>query len=182
MESKKTVDEDKHPFLFSVGSRMAYNVDCDYYKCKHYLWIAYDFHNRKKQAASSDPLTIAKEFIDGVVTLDRHSDQINRNVAGILYGAEEMLRKKLIDEKTRDKIITTIKMAVRTDFLPVAYVINTKKVNERIKKVSSDKTARKGTPEYLLYDLSKGEYQLVDLSVLLEAAHEFPRRSLDYHE
>ena len=170
-----SIDINLHPFLFSTGTLLAYTIDNDCYNGRHFVWCALSCDSRT-QAASSNPLNIARRFIEDVVSLDRHSDKINQNIAGILNGAKTLFEKGIIDKETRTQVKAKVNNAVPTDFLPVMYVIDTKKVLPRIIEVPPAKIASKLSPEYKITDLTAGEYELIDVAQLISAAHSVPRR------
>jgi hypothetical protein len=170
-----TIDVNQYPFLFSAGTVLAYNIDNDCYGGKHFVWCALSCDSRS-QAASSNPLSIARRLIEDVVSLDRHSDKINQNIAGILNGAKILSENGKIDRQTLLKVKMMVKTAVPTDFLPVIYVIDTNKVNKRIIEVPPSSTASKLSPEYKITDLVDSEYELIDVAQLVTAAHSIPRR------
>ena len=169
------IDVHDHPYLFSTGTLLAYNIDNDCYGGKHFVWCALSCNSRS-QAASSNPFTIARRLIEDVFTLDEHSDKINQNIAGILNGAKTLYNHRVIDNKTRKRVNEIVKHAVRSDFLPVIYVINTHKVNSRIIEVPPIATARRLSPEYKLTDLHDGEFELINVAQLIFAATEGPGR------
>ena len=170
-----SIDVNDHPYLFSTGTVLAYNVDKDCYGGKHFVWCALSCNSRS-QAASSNPLTIARRLIEDVFSLDTHSDKINQNIAGILNGAKILYNNGIIDSKTRKRVNRKVKDAVPSDFLPVIYVIDTRKVNSRIIEVPPIATASKLSPEYKLTDLKYGEFKLVDVAQLIHTATNVPRR------
>lgn len=163
------IDVDKHPYLFSTTTKLADSIDNLFYERKHYVWVALYFDNLDKQAASSNPLTRATDYAKGVMTLDRHSDIILGNIAGVLNGVKYMYNSKKIDKKTRDAITAKINTASFEDFFPMVYVIDTRKVNSRIVPVEPSETARATSPEYKIFDLQDGEFELLDLSDIVKA-------------
>lgn len=172
------IDVNEYPFLFSTTTRIAKNIDEVFYDGKHFVWIALKFDD-KTQAANSNPLTIADSFIREVTTYDGHHDKINANVVGILNGAKEMFRLKKIDKNKRNQIMVRVNIATYDEFLPLLYVIDTKKVASRIIEVPPDEAAKPNSPEYKLLDLQEGEYELIDLAEMVGAATKVMNRRIN---
>ncbi len=173
-----TIDVDKYPFLFSTTTRIAKNIDEDFYNGNHFVWIALKFDD-KKQAANSNPLTIANNFIREVATYDGHHDRINANKVGMMNGAMEMYKHKKISKKERKQIMTRIEISTYDEFLPLLYIIDTKKVASRIIEVPPDKAAKPDSPEYKLLDLHENEYELIDLAEIVGAATRIERKRIE---
>ena len=172
-----TIDVDKYPFLFSTTTRIAKNIDEDFYNGNHFVWIALKFDD-KSQAANSNPLTIANNFIREVTTYDGHHDKINANKVGIMNGATVMCRLKKIKLKEKMQIMTRVKIATYDEFLPLLYVIDTRKVAARIIEVPPNEAAKPDSPEYKLYDLHEGEFELIDLADVIGAATKIERKRI----
>lgn len=172
------INIDEHPFLFSTTTRFAYNIDNDFYGGKHYVWVALKFDDLDVQAANSNPLTIANNFIREVATTDGHCDRINANIVGVRNGARIMSQMGKIDQDTKQRIINRIKDAYYEDFLPLVYVVNTKKIASRIIEVPPDEAALPTSPEYKILDLQAGEYELIDLGRVIKASRRLVRRRL----
>ena len=168
------IDSDRYPLLFSTTTKLAYDIDNFYYGRKHYVWVALYVDNLDIQAASSNPMTIASDFAKGIVTQDTHNEKIVGNIAGVLNGVNYMYRAKKISSKTRKSIIARLNSATFDDFYPMFYVIDTKKVNARIVPVPAKEGARASSPEYKIFDLQDGEFELIDLSEIVKAGKRIP--------
>lgn len=164
-----TIDADKHPFLYSTTTKLAHDIDNFYYNRKHYVWVALYVDNLDVQAASSNPLTIAADFAKGIVTVDRHNEKILGNIVGVRNGVQYMFESKKIDRKAKKAITAMLQNARFEDFYPMIYIIDTKKVNSRIVPVPPKEGARASSPEYKIFDLQEGEYELIDLSEIIKA-------------
>ncbi|MGN1367968.1 MAG: hypothetical protein ACI4WX_03795 [Aristaeellaceae bacterium] len=165
-----------HPFLFSTTTKFAYNIDNDFYGGKHYVWAALKFDDLEEQAANSNPLTIANNFIKEVITTDGHCDRINANIVGVRRGAAMMLRSGAIDQQTQKRISNRINDAYYEDFLPLVYVIDTSKVASRIIEVPPAYAALPNSPEYKIMDLQSGEYELIDIARIITDTRKLKRR------
>ena len=175
------IDINLYPFLFSTTTRFAYNVDNDFYNGKHFVWVALKFDDLYSQAANSNPLTIANNFIREVVTTDGHCDRIAANMVGVSNGAKRMCENGIINAETRKLIEYRIRDAVFEDFLPLVYIINTSKVKDRIIEVPPALAAKPDSPEFKIIDLENGEYELIDLGEIIRAARTLVRRRIYYH-
>lgn len=164
-----TIDSDRYPLLFSTTTKLAYNIDNYYYGRKHYVWVALYVDNLDIQAASSNPITIAADFAKGIVTKDRHNEKILGNIVGVRNGVQFMYKAERISKKTKDAIISKINDATFEDFYPMLYIIDTKKVSSRIVPVPAKDGARASSPEYKIFDLQDGEYELIDMSEIIKA-------------
>ena len=124
--------------------------------------------------------TIAINFIQEAATYDRHSVQIKQNIAGITRGAKVMKEHGAINGRLRNQIIRRLDAATYDDFLPLIYVIDTRKVAARIIPVPPDEAARPDTPEYKILDLRDDEYTVIDLAEIVSITRSFPSRRVDF--
>lgn len=175
---KYAIDPKKHPFLFSVGTRCAYNIDNDFYKGKHFMWLALSFDDLDHQAESSNPLTKAENFIKEVVSEDGDCDSIYQNIAGIVKGVKAKHSANDITDEERNTIFNRLADITTADFLPYLYIVDTRKVASRIIEVPPDQAARRTMSEYKIFDLVEGEFELVDLGAAVNAAKRVRRRRL----
>lgn len=161
-----SIDINEHPFMFSVGTKLAYSIAKRYYGNVHYVWCAVDFDN-KKQPPTSNPLTIAKRWMSIVIGGDRHATEVDSNKAGILSGAKAKYDDKIIDAKQLKIIKQMVATAEYEAFFPVLYVIETKKVYDRSIEVDVKNRASDRSIEYKIVDLSENEFQLIDFYSLV---------------
>ena len=161
------IDFENTPFLFSIGTSFAYKINHMYYDNVHYVWCTTHFDD-KKQPVTSRPQSICKRFFDQVVTGDRHTREIADNKAGILRGAQAKLEAGVINDEQYDEICQLVNLAHYEDFFPVLYIIDGRKVgNARCKEVDKKDRASDTSIEYKIFDLTEGEYELVDFKSLL---------------
>ena len=78
----------QYPFLFSVGTQLAYSIDNLYYGGVHYVWCTTSL-NDPSQPPTSNPVTIAKRWLSIVANVDEHAGVVYENMSGILRGAKE---------------------------------------------------------------------------------------------
>lgn len=161
------IDTDKVPFMFSVGTKLAYKIAKRYYGNIHYVWCAFDFNN-KKQPPTSNPLTIAKRWMSIAVGGDRHVKEIDDNKAGILAGAMAKYKAGIINSTQRSEIEQIVSLADYEAFCPVLFVIDTKKVAGRSIEVDVKDRASDHSIEYKVIDLAEDEFQLIDIYSLVD--------------
>lgn len=161
------LDFNDNPFLFSIGTLFSYRINKRYYGDVHYVWCT-TFFNDKKQPVTSNPQSICKRFLEQVISGDRHAKEIDDNKAGILRGAQAKLNAGVIDDAQYDEICKLVNLANYEDFFPVLYIIDAKKVgNKRCIEVDTKDRASDTSVEYRIFDLSEGEFVLLDFKNLL---------------
>ena len=155
------LDEEKTPFLFSVGTELAYKIAKRYYK-SHYVWCSPFFDNRT-QAVTSNPASICNQYLSVISTGDRHSEVIDNNKAGILTGATKKYEAGIIDKKQLETIQNAVAAAEYSSFMPVVYVIMTSKIKNKCCEVFGNEKASDESIEYRIEDLQPDEFQLIDI-------------------
>ena len=156
----------KAPLLYSVGTKLAYKINNRYYKGAHYVWCA-DSFDSKKQPPTSNPCTIIKRFLEQICSGDRHTVEINNNIAGILKGAKAKFEDGVIDEAQYKEIRTLVSLADYKAFFPVLYIIETRKVQSKCNAVPIKDRASDDSFEYKIVSLQNGEYHIVDFEPIL---------------
>ena len=154
-------------FLFSVGSKFSFIIDQRYYKGTHFVWCTTEF-DRKGQPITSNPMSICKRYLEQILTGDRHTVEIKKNIAGIIRGAQEKLDEGIINNEQFDEICSLANLTRYEDFFPIIYIIDKKKVGkERCIEIEKEKRASDDSIEFLITNLSAGEYDTIDLQKLL---------------
>ena len=169
------IDPSIMPFLFSVGTRISYRIAKDYYGNVQYVWCSPKF-DLLEQPPTSNPMTIARRYIEQIRTGDRHAKEIDANKTGILSGAKVKFNAKIIDQKQKDEIYSIIALAKYEDFFPVLFVIDSKKVAEKCKIVESTEKATDLSQEFLIENLLPDEYELIDFKKLFDGVILFADR------
>ncbi|MBQ3166501.1 MAG: hypothetical protein IJC01_04100 [Clostridia bacterium] len=159
--------------LYSINSRLAYNINKRYYK-KHYVWCATKFNTNDNPVAdrnnpdSSNPFEILKTFNEEIkkVLKDLHHTPhfLIERLNGVLYGLEinrdclgEELCKDLSENIKQQRDNNTIWQQLK----PVIYVIPYSLVKDRITPVPPSKTAGILSEEYILTDLKDEEFDVI---------------------
>lgn len=124
------VDVKRSPFLYSVGTQLAYKIAKRYYGNVHYVWCTTEF-NSSKQPPTSNPAKICKRYLEQITTGDRHTKEIENNMAGILKGAQAKLNCGIISKKEYDDIRSIVSVAEYEAFFPMLYIVESKKVKDR---------------------------------------------------
>lgn len=161
--SRRTI---KAPLLYSVGTKLAYKINNRYYKGSHYVWCA-DSFNSKEQPPTSNPCTIIKRYLEQISSGDRHTVEINNNIAGILKGAKAKLEDGVIDEVQYEEIRALVSLADYKAFFPMLYIIETNKVRNKCNAVPTKDRASDDSFEYKITSLQNGEYHIVDFEPIL---------------
>lgn len=170
------------PVLYSLGTRLAYKIDNEFYSRKHFVWCTIHFHS-DKQAPSSNPYTLAKRFLSQVLSGDRHDPFIKSNAIGILRGAKAHFENGTISPIQYNTIKQIVSLAEYKHFMPILYIIDTKKVAGRVKIVESNKKANNSSVELIVEDLKDDEFEIIDFSRLLDDyVHPYEGRYISYEE
>jgi hypothetical protein len=94
---------------------------------------------------------------------DHHSSKIEQNKAGIIKGANIKKSKGIITKSQEDDIVDIVNAAEIEDFRPLIYIIPTDKVEKIIKPVSYKYKADKFSQEYIIEELDKDLFDIIDL-------------------
>ena len=165
------IDPSKTPILFSVCTKKAYDINSEYYKGLHYVWCA-PFFSDPLQPPTSNPYSIYTVLQDIILHRDIHAKEISDNKAGLLRGASAREKQGLITAEERDIISYLIDKDLNTDhFFPVIYVIPVVKLDNyerRCEKQPKQNCASGISEEYIIRDLKRGEFYLIDLTATLD--------------
>lgn len=161
-----SIKPSKDPFLFSAGTLLAYKIAKTYYSDVHYVWCTTEFHSQS-QAVTSNPLSICRRLLEISTTGDRHAKEINNNKAGILVGAKEKLKSGIITPSQYRKINNYVSCADYGAFLPVLYIIDSRKVKAKCIEVLPKEKASDSSIEYKIIDLHNEDFQILQFKDLL---------------
>lgn len=165
---------DKVPLLYSAGTLLAYKIAKRYYK-KHFVWCTTDFSS-KKQPVTSNPQTICRRYLEQIITSDRHTVEIDKNIVGILTGAKINFDKGIINEEQYNKIKNMVACAEYESFFPVIYIIYTERVKHKCRRASKEECASDTSLEYKIEDLEDGEFSIISLYDILYGLIDFDNR------
>ena len=154
------MDIEKNSFLYSVGTQLAYKIAKRYYKNIHYVWCTTEFDSLK-QPPTSNPATICRRYLEQIVTGDRHTKEIENNIAGILKGAKAKLSSGVISKKEYNEIRSIVSVAEYEAFFPILYIVDSKKVKDRCVKVLLQERASDDAVEYKIEDLREDEFEII---------------------
>lgn len=165
---KGELKNEENAIMYSVGTWCAHQVNKHYYQNVHYVWCALSFDNLN-QAATSNPKTICRRYMEQVLSADRHAEEIERNIAGILRGAQIKFEEGVITLQEKSEIHKLVNAAKYGDFLPVIYVIDCSKIEKkRFKRIKREECANDESAEFVISDLHEGEYELISIRSLLQ--------------
>ncbi len=151
----------KSPILYSMATRLAYNIAKYYYHNKHFVWCTTNF-DADEQAPTSNPYTIGQMYLSHAIHEDRHSKIITNNIAGILRGANEKYKESVIDKNIYARIKQIVNCAGYDDFAPILFIIDAQKVREKCIEVPLEERASSNSIEYIIKDLSAEDFQIID--------------------
>lgn len=155
--------------LYSANTWLAYFISQTYYDEKHYVWC-----NRYPNSCwlpsgidplppSSSPGDIYLALHEDVRARDRHSAKIEQNKNGIRTGADAKLAQGVVTEDQVAEINKIVGKADLIDFRPLLYVIPYETVASRIEFVDIDHRANLYHQEYLIADLTRAEFEVIEL-------------------
>ncbi len=160
------LDVNKTPFLYSVGTQLAYKIEKKYYGNIHYVWCTTEF-NSSKQPPTSNPATICKRYLEQITTGDRHTKEIENNIVGILKGARAKLNSGVINKSTYNEIRSIVSAAEYEAFFPIIYIIDSKKVKNKYIEVVVRERASDDAVEYRIEDLKENEFEIISFKDIL---------------
>ena len=160
------LDIKNNPFLYSIGTQLAYKIAKRYYKNIHYVWCTTEF-NSSKQPPTSNPATICKRYLEQITTGDRHTKEIENNIAGILKGAKAKLNSGVISKKEYNEIRSIVSAAEYEAFFPILYIVESKKIKDRYVEVVVEERASDDAVEYKIEDLKENEFEIISFKDIL---------------
>lgn len=156
----------KNPFLYSVGTQLAYKIAKRYYGNVHYVWCTPEF-NSLTQPLTSNPATICKRYLEQISTGDRHTKEIENNIVGILKGAKAKLNSGVIGKSEYNDIRSIVSVAEYEAFFPVLYIVESKKVKDRCIEVVVGDKASDNAVEYKVENLKEDEFEIISFKDFL---------------
>lgn len=156
----------KNPFLYSVGTQLAYKIAKRYYGNVHYVWCTTEF-NSLTQPPTSNPATICKRYLEQISTGDRHTKEIENNIVGILKGAKAKLNSGVIGKSEYNDIRSIVSAAEYEAFFPVLYIVESKKVKDRCIEVVVGDKASDNAVEYKVENLKEDEFEIISFKDFL---------------
>ena len=162
------LDIRKTPFLYSMGTQLAFKIAKMYYGNIHYVWCTTEFNDSLRQPPTSNPATIGRRYLEQICTGDRHAVEIANNAAGILRGAKVKLDNGIIGKKEYREIRNIVSGAEYAAFFPVLYIIESRKVKDRCREVPIPDRASNDAVEYQIVDLREDEFKAIFFKDILE--------------
>jgi hypothetical protein len=102
-----------------------------------------------------------------MTTGDRHTKEIENNIAGILRGALEKYNNGVITKQQYQDIKNIVSVAEYEAFYPVVYVIESKRVYEKCIEVAKSDRASDEAIEYKIVDLKEDEFEIISFKDFL---------------
>ena len=164
---------DNIPVLYSVGTKLAYQINEFYYGGIHYVWCAESF-NSHSQPPTSNPLTIMKRYLEICLKRDRHCYEISDNLSGIQRGAKAKFDAGIIDKEQRRNIQRLITASKWDAFMPVLYIIPTHLVQSKCIEVPLKDRASNDSYEYKILELKSDEFQAIPIEDFFQSLIPIP--------
>lgn len=152
----------KEKMLYSQVTKIAYEIEQDYYGGIHYVWCCDMPTYGPSQPPTSDPIERCQRIISAIYSNDRHEALIEENKKSIRNGALYKCRDKVISNAQRKEITVKIKGAKIRDFSPLLLIIDYEKVRTRLIPVDPSDKASDISEEYKIIDLRNDEFDIVD--------------------
>jgi hypothetical protein len=155
--------------LYSAGTWLAYAIAQQYYRGEHYVWCTRYFDRRDADAAdglippTSCPADIYHSLWDEVERGDLHSAKVKDNRVGIVRGAIEQHKARIIPTAQKREIIAIAEAAETSMFRPVIYVIPYPGVQKLVRRVAVSKRANPMAEELIIERLPRRLFGIIEL-------------------
>jgi hypothetical protein len=163
-----TLNDIKHPILYSTMTTLAYNINKKYYGDKHHMWCTPYFGSDYQSPhftvpPSSSPIEIYNTLKKEIEGSDFHNTKIKLNRKGIRKGADMMLKLGTITQEAHDEIITISKLASNEQFRPLLCVISRIEAVPYYQKVDIKNRANPLSHEYILSNLPHETFDIIKI-------------------
>lgn len=160
---------DKPTLLFSVNTYLAFLIAQKYYEKIHYAWFATQFDYGNQQPASSNPRSICRDILEAIASNDHHCEKLERIKNGILDGAHEKLKNKVINENQELEIRALVQKSDEelNLLLPVVFIARWENLIGICEKMGPEKIASPTSVEYLSRELPRAAFDIIDMNKLL---------------
>ena len=162
-------EADNPTLLFSVITYLAYAIAQKYYNQIHYAWFATQFDYGNQQPASSNPRSICHDILEAVASNDHHCEKLRRIKINIMNGASAKLKNKVINEDQELEIRALVqKSDEELDLLlPVVFIAQWDSVKGICEKKGPGEIASPTSIEYLIRELPRTAFDIIDMKKLL---------------
>jgi hypothetical protein len=165
-----TTNLGKYTVLYSTNTWIAYFIAEEFYQRHHYVWCTPHFDPRQKGRdsavpPSSSPFEMYWSLLEATSRGDEHSSKIRENQVGILRGASAKRRAKVINDGQEERIRAVVERAKSMDFRPLLYVIPVANVSKRLREPSPKDKAHPLSAEYVIDDLPREFFDVIELGV-----------------
>jgi hypothetical protein len=154
--------------LYSCNSWLSWAIAERFFGGLHYCWCspyydARDSARHIKIPPSSSPAELRTLLSEDVARGDLHSPLIERHRRGILVGAKERRRERLISKATQSEIGKIVNAATSADFGPLLYLIPFARVRRLARPVDMSHRAHPMSAEFLIKRLPREYFDVVRL-------------------
>jgi hypothetical protein len=154
--------------LFSAGTLLACRINEKYYRGKHWVMCSAYFSRQSVpplgavvMPPSSTPHDICQTLRDDIANGDTHSAKIQKARVGILTGAQNKLRARVITQQQFAEIEVIVQQAPLGEFSPVVYLIPFAGVRNIAQPVPVPQRAHPFSPEFLIPELDRSLFEVV---------------------
>lgn len=153
---------EKPLLLYSTNTYLKFRLQEDY-RGVHHVWCSPIFSASTRgryelgagQPPTSDPASIYRDLYQAVAKTDEHCDKIASQKKTLLALAELWCTDK--------HMAAIVSKARFPEWRPLLFVIPYSRVEARIKEVERDRRAS-SEPEYIIEDLIRGEFDILELT------------------
>ncbi len=139
-------------FLVSVQSKLAYQINENFYHGMHFVWCSPGF-DCPGNPDKSNPRAIFTAWREDILNKNLKSSFIDRNKQGILRGIKHHLSQGWIDDRTANFLEELTDKAEFDYFCPILYVIPYQLVKHLVEGVELEKRAGAFSTEFKIPDL-----------------------------
>jgi hypothetical protein len=154
----------KH-LLYSTNVYLKHWVQEKYWDGTHYVWCSEHFDNPPglHLPPSANPANIYKRLKDDIAGRDTHSEKIAQQKASLVELATRWSDNGQIKPTDCEEILFKVETAAWEDWKPLIYVIPRALLEARMKPVPIAKRASSQANEYIISDLHRNEFEVIEL-------------------
>lgn len=155
--------------LYSVNTLLAFRINQRYYGEQHYVWCAPVFDGSKLPPThpyfvppTSSPAEIFCGLREEVYRADGKSSKVKDNKAGIIRGASEKRKARIINRDQEEEIRLAVLSADLVLFRPLLYVIPYKSAARFVSHPRTDRKANRLSDEFVIESLHRKLFDVIE--------------------
>lgn len=158
------------PLLYSTNVFLKLLIQQQFRSDVHYVWCSESFDSTTLPrysfsslvAPSSNPADVYRELKEAVRRSDQHCHKINEQKVSLKKLAVDWEAAGEISTDDKDEIVYRVDNASFAEWRPLIYIIPRALVQPRLQVVPAARRASLG-PEYIIADLQRGEFDVIEL-------------------